>query len=583
MPVRVAIAAIALFYAVMQVFVLPPGGWVTGDQGSKYLQTRAFATDGPVNPSIDVLARDIDPEYRHQEPKLKNRGGRLVSEFLWLLPLASAPFFGLFGLHGLYVVPALSAIGIFLAAAALGRRFDGSSSGAPAGWVALLATPVALYGMEFWEHAPAVACVMAAAVLLFPEAAAARPGAERPAPRLRLAAAGALIAAGALFREEVIAALPALVAGRAIAVPSARLRTLLPGTLWTSAGAALVFVASIPVNLMMYGAPLPMHMTQDAWQVAVNTPYLSVRRDIVNVWLLPGQYVVAFVVAAAAGLAASLAQAWRRRADAAREHDTVAAALLLVVHLAAIVMLGAGVGSPLWRLAHGLSVHHSYNVPSAAHTWPFAVAVLYAPWFIGRQSRPAARFAIVSAVLLFVATMLLVPTDGGSQWSPRFLLAVVPLLAVVAAQGLRSVPRFFHTVTAMVAAILLASTVMQIHGIVWLRAAKTDTARLASWLGELTQPGDVIISNVFWVPEVAATLAPTRRMLFSWSTADVPALASLAAARGFDRFAIVTSITLTGYEAPPQLDVPGAPCRFTRGLRLPIKFGLVFSQYGCAG
>jgi hypothetical protein len=40
---------------------------------------------------------------------------------------------------------------------------------------------------------------------------------------------------------------------------------------------------------------------------------------------------------------------------------------------------------------------------------------------------------------------------------------------------------------------------------------------------------------------------------------------------------------LTGYEAPPTLEVPGAPCRFVRGLRIPISFGLVLSQYACEG
>jgi hypothetical protein len=71
-----------LLFAGLQMFVLPPEGWVTGDQGSKFLQTRAFAANGPLAPGIEVLLRDLDPDYRYQEPKMKNRRGRLVSEFL---------------------------------------------------------------------------------------------------------------------------------------------------------------------------------------------------------------------------------------------------------------------------------------------------------------------------------------------------------------------------------------------------------------------------------------------------------------------------------------------------------------------
>jgi hypothetical protein len=236
----------------------------------------------------------------------------------------------------------------------------------------------------------------------------------------------------------------------------------------------------------------------------------------------------------------------------------------------------------MWRLLHGFRVQDAYDVPSAAHTWPFAVALFYAPWFVTSRTRPAARYAIASGMLLVLGTMLLVPTDGGAQWSPRFLLAAAPLFAIVAAEGTRLVTSGGRRgVRWMVSAILLASMVMQVHGLMWLRGGKVSTARMTEWIGHLTEPDDVVISNVFWVPELAASLAPTRRMLFSWSSADVPALASVGVSHGLRRFTVVTSITLTGYDAPPAIDVPGAPCRFTRGLRIPITFGLVVSKYAC--
>src|SRR5215471_2711511 len=117
MSARGSAILIACFFAAMQLFALPPDGFATGDQGSKYLQTRAFAASGPFNPDIAIEARDIDPSVRRQEPKLKLRRGRVVSEFMWLLPLLSAPFLRLLGMRGLYVVPALAAIVVFLAAA----------------------------------------------------------------------------------------------------------------------------------------------------------------------------------------------------------------------------------------------------------------------------------------------------------------------------------------------------------------------------------------------------------------------------------------------------------------------------------
>ena len=577
-----SLIVLGLFFLLAHVLMLPPQGWMTGDQGSKYLQARAFATQGPWNPAIQVASRDLDPQYVYQEPKLKNRRGRLVSEFLWLLPLLAAPFLRVLGLQGLYVVPALSVMAIFAAAAALGRRL-GDDRGIRTAWTVLLITPVVLYGLEFWEHAPAAACVMIAAVLALPTL-------DRGAAS-RLIGAGAAIAAGALFREEVIVALPALLIARELSRPWPGLRTIVADGFWMALGGVGVLAASVPVNFMIYGAALPMHMTQDAWEVAKATPYLSVRRDIVTNLLLPANRVPEYLVAVLAGVTAALMQAWRLGTRRGTSADGISRGLLLVVHLSVIVALGVAVGQPVWRKIHGLRQQDCFNATSAAHMWPFWVAILYAPWHLAAAHRPAARFLIVSAALLLVGIGLVIPTDGGAQYSPRFLLAAAPFLAIVAASSLSARPwsgpgeplalpeRWQREVRGVVGVVLVASLVMQLAGVFLLRRAKMEMARLTASVARETGPDEVLFTNVYWVPEVMATLAPTRRMLFSWSAANAPAVAGLAARNGFRRFSIVTSRLLTGYEAPAVLD--GGPCRFTRGTPVSLDFGLLLSHYSC--
>ena len=589
MSSRGSLIVIALFFGALQVLVLPSDGFVTGDQGSKFLQARAFAENGPLNPSIDVQSRDIDPQYLRQEPKLKERRGRLVSEFLWLLPLVSAPFVRILGMRGLYVVPTLSVVAVFLAASALGRRI-GDDRGLWTAWVVLLVTPVAIYGLEFWEHSPATACLIVAAVLLAPSANAQR-GEGGYVGSLKFAAAGAVIAIGALFREEAIVALPALLAGRSTGVKHDRLKDLVNAAMWTTLGAGLVLASSAPVNLMIYGAALPMHMTQDAWQVARSLPYLQVRRDVLVDLLLPSSYPVLFVAALMSGLAAASTQAWRRRAG--RADHPVSRALVVIVHSSIAIVLAIAVVHSLWALARGVRPHEAYRVTSAVHTWPFVLALLYWPWVATESQRPVARYLVVTAVLVVVGTALVVPTSGGTQWSPRFLLPAAPLLAVVAAAAARPMPNdrlrtFAGGITGsaaiawMTRAILVASFVMQLTGLVWVQRAKTRNARLTHEAASMTAPGDVLISNVFWFPEVTATLASSRRMLFSWSSSDIPAMASAAARHGFKRFSVVTSMPLTGYEAPQALDLPGVRCRFTRGAQIALdELGLVLNPYAC--
>jgi hypothetical protein len=136
----------------------------------------------------------------------------------------------------------------------------------------------------------------------------------------------------------------------------------------------------------------------------------------------------------------------------------------------------------------------------------------------------------------------------------------------------------------MARGILLASLVMQASGLFYVQRAKARNATLTHWLAARTAPGDVILTDIFWFHEVTATLAPTRRQLFSWSAADVPAMAAMAIAQGRMRFSIASSVPLTGYEPPAAIDVPGAPCRFVRGQQIGLdNMGLLLRRYGCEG
>jgi hypothetical protein len=579
--VRLAAAAIliGIFFVVMQLFVLPPDGFMTGDQGSKYLQTRAFAEHGPLDPSIDIRARDIDPTYAHQEPKLKNRRGRLVSEFMWLMPLLGAPFVALLGLRGLYVVPAISALVVFFCAARLARR-PGDPDGAVTALIVLLVTPIAFYGLELWEHAPAAACVMMIAVLLAdgrPQSLATR--------RARFFAAGAVAIAAFLFREEAAVALPALLIGRALTQDSDRLRDLVTAGLWCGVGVIAGLVASAPMNLMMYGAPLPMHMTQDAWEYAKHVSYLQVRHDIVTQLFMPAEYPWVYAAALVAGVTASIAASRPPRLKTGPSANGTWPSALVIVHASVLVMLGIAVALPLWRLASGAALHEAYTGTSAAHTWAFVPALLYLPWLGSREHTPHARYLLVSAVLALVFTSLVVPSTAGAQWSPRFYLQIAPLLAIPAAEIATQAPGGESHGAARwgVRGALIASAIMLATGLTFLDVAKTRFAAVTHGLARLTSDGEIIISDVFWLPEVTATLAPTRRFLFSWGPAE-PDLAALGVRAGFERFTVVTYAALTHHPAPDTITVPGAACEFVRGRQYGLEIrGLVLSRYSCDG
>jgi hypothetical protein len=126
--------------------------------------------------------------------------------------------------------------------------------------------------------------------------------------------------------------------------------------------------------------------------------------------------------------------------------------------------------------------------------------------------------------------------------------------------------------------------VMQASGVFYIARAKMRFADMTHTVAWRTRPGDILISDIFWFPEVTSTLAPSRRFLFSWSAADVPDMVMMAVRAGHLRFALVTSVPATGYEPPPALDIPGAPCRFVRGQQFGLDtLGLTLSRYSCEG
>jgi hypothetical protein len=357
--------AILAFFAAVQ-FVAPPDGFFSGDQGAKYLQTRAFALQGPLHPGIEVASRDVDPAAAHQI--LENRRGQLVGVFSWLLPILSAPFFALLGFRGLYVVPAVSAVVIFLAAAALGRRL-GAGDGVMTGWIVVLCAPVLVYGAELWEHAPAAACVAIAAVLLAPEASVRR--------RVFGAAflAGAAIGLAGLFREEAVLALPAFVVARFVAMPrDERWHDAVRAGAIAAAGTIAVFALAVPMNLVVYGSPLPLHLAVETGKANMHPP---ARLALFAAYLLPDRFAIPFLAAAALAVFA----VWRYKNTSVNGWLRAAIASSWVMLLIAALL-------PLWRLiALGEPASpndletgaHAYSLDSIAHTWPFLIALVFLP------------------------------------------------------------------------------------------------------------------------------------------------------------------------------------------------------------
>jgi hypothetical protein len=134
---------------------LPGDTFFVGDPGVKLVAARnAIAHPGrPLQLPLPTIGGErvvfVEPFFAIHD----DHSHAVTSE---VFPLVSAPLIALFHIRGAYILPAL---GFLLSLAACGwiaSSLDSRRSAAAASLAAGLGTPLLFYGLEFWEHAPAV-------------------------------------------------------------------------------------------------------------------------------------------------------------------------------------------------------------------------------------------------------------------------------------------------------------------------------------------------------------------------------------------------------------------------------------------
>ncbi len=261
---------LGLAYTLLLQALVPPGTFVNGDAGLKYLLTRQLAA-GELHadlrlPGPEWARRLWEDEqlYPIAYPSVVVHEGRRYALFGLALPALSAPLLRLFGFRGLLLLPLLGcwAIWAFSLQACRALRLGGAAGALTLGALAL-ASPLTFYSATFWEHTPGVALAWGGLVMVL----LAPPGGPRPG---RALVGGLLLGLAPLLREELFL-LAALVAGLATLGLWPRAPRLLAGRAGVVlAGLALGLLAVLAFNTWMYGQPLGLHaetaLTTRAWQ-----------------------------------------------------------------------------------------------------------------------------------------------------------------------------------------------------------------------------------------------------------------------------------------------------------------------------
>ncbi|MDB4981863.1 MAG: hypothetical protein JWM82_2615, partial [Myxococcales bacterium] len=194
------VAAVALVY-LAAAFALPADVFYSGDGGVKVAQVRSLLASGFHTTALVDPFPALHPGgalFPFAPPFVVRDGVRFMPAFAPTFPGLSAPFFATLGFRGLRVLPGLAALALLVLVTRLARAvgFERRAALALAGFVAL-ATPVAFYAVQFWEHVPFTALVVVA-VGFAVEATL------DPRRAQRALVGGALLGLGVALREEAL-------------------------------------------------------------------------------------------------------------------------------------------------------------------------------------------------------------------------------------------------------------------------------------------------------------------------------------------------------------------------------------------
>jgi hypothetical protein len=494
---------------------LPPEGFYSGDSGLKLIAART-AIAHPRRPVAVDLPTSGGRPLPYVDPMVRLHDGHGDILQSPVFPVISAPPVAAFGLRGAYILPAIAFVALLPLLDTIRRHAAPDTSFALLAWIAVAANPLFFYSLEFWEHSVAVAFIAASVAAAFiggrltsgtGEDHRWGPASAGPTAVWWLVASGALAAFAALLRPEAVWCVVGLglviigygprPSGFRDQKPEAG--SLKPGvTLSLSkgqvrdmiafgCGVATVIIPFAIANVVHDGTLLGPHAAANL--APLTDDYLAARVQRLDAWLRPQSLVVfaGLLLVVAAWIAGIFNVDIRVRQ---------------AVALAGVVAIAAAAGQRL--------------LPRDSFWQVFPLSLLtFVP--TGQVPRPVGRLYVIALVTL-AGIVMTATHDGGAQWGARLLLVSAPPLMVLAARGATQAigaGRWQFTRVALVLLALIAGLATSRSAYQELRSTKREYARLVQTTASLTAPGDIIVTNVWWFDQIAASLYGSRVFLYT--------------------------------------------------------------------
>jgi hypothetical protein len=500
-PVGAGLLLLAIYVGLS--FLNSPQGFLGTDTGGKVATLKYMADHHDRVPEVGYWAARWDPTARvHGLYYTLELGGHFVNVTSLPMIVAAEPLWRLGGYRLVLLFPMLGAVAAAYAARALARRIS-KSDGWAAFWIVGLASPLAIYALDFWEHTIGVA-LMAWGVIALLDAL------ERRPVWWRGALAG--LAFGVAFSMRTEAAVYAFTSVGLVCAVMAFGRRQLGRAVVTGAGAVVTFGLAVLANSALednlLGATLRSARATGAASGGGSDLALRAKEAVITgLSPFPSSDTGSFVLAAALAIALG----YIVLASGDRKRHTMAVVMASLVGVVYLVRLVSGLGF----------------VPGLVATTPIAVAGLVLGW-----RRTPARLVVALAVVPLPLVFLFQFAGGAApQWGGRYILTSGFLLLVVGVTRLRRLEPWIRN------GLVGLSVAVTVFGLLWLSVRSHQVADAAKRVQAL--PASVLISPNGFIPREFGATYGDKDWLASGSDADLRFAVDVVRRSGRPSFAIV--------------------------------------------
>jgi hypothetical protein len=173
--------------------------------------------------------------------------------------------------------------------------------------------------------------------------------------------------------------------------------------------------------------------------------------------------------------------------------------------------------------------------------WSVAPAAALAFLPIPRRAARAGRgFLLTTAIVCAVLVLATAPNDGGAQWGPRYLLFAYVPLTVLVADALAWMASDRRLVV-LAAAIVVASLWTDRAAYNNLRTGKMIYARMVTFVERQSAPDEPIVTDLWWLDQIAASLSNTRTFLYASQPDERQSLIASFDRAGTPRVVLISS------------------------------------------